>query len=39
MLSNTFWEGFLLGAFLVFAVFLTSKLLARARMKKEERES
>jgi len=25
MLSNHFWDGFLLGAFLVFGVFLVSK--------------
>jgi hypothetical protein len=34
MLSNNFWEGFLLGAFLVFGVFLVSRLIARARAKK-----
>jgi hypothetical protein len=36
MFSNNFWEGFLLGAFLVFGVFLTSTRLARARAKKKE---
>jgi hypothetical protein len=30
MLSNSFWIGFLAGAFLVFAVFFISRLLKRA---------
>jgi hypothetical protein len=34
MLSNSFWEGFILGVFLVFGVFLLYTLLARARAKK-----
>jgi hypothetical protein len=29
--SNSFWHGFMLGAFLVFGIFLVTKLLARAR--------
>jgi hypothetical protein len=35
MLSNSFWEGFLLGVFLVFGVFLVYTLLARARGQKK----
>ncbi len=35
MLSNSFWDGFLLGAFLVFGVFLIYTLLVRARGQKK----
>jgi hypothetical protein len=35
MLSNQFWDGFLLGAFLVFGVFLVSTLFLRARAKRK----
>ena len=31
MLSNNFWYGFLMGAFLVFGVFLLTHLFTRAR--------
>jgi prolipoprotein diacylglyceryltransferase len=31
--SNNFWYGFMLVAFLVFGIFLVTKLLARARTK------
>jgi len=37
MLSNDFWYGFLLGVGLVFAVFLVTRLLTRARSKNTER--
>jgi hypothetical protein len=35
MLSNHFWDGFLMGAFLVLGVFLVANLLKRARAKRE----
>jgi hypothetical protein len=31
MLSNDFWYGFLIGAFLVFGVFLTYRARVRAK--------
>jgi hypothetical protein len=34
MLSNNFWNGFLLGAGLFFGIFFVSRLLVRARAKK-----
>jgi hypothetical protein len=37
MLSNQFREGFIIGALLVFGIFLTAKLIARARVKSETR--
>jgi hypothetical protein len=36
MLSNSFWDGFLLGAFLVFGVFLIYIRSTRASVKKKE---
>lgn len=39
MLSNQFWYGFLLGAFLVFGVFHVSALMQRARAKKKATQS
>ena len=39
MFSNNFWDGFLLGAFLVFGVFLMYTRLARARAQKKEGKS
>jgi|HubBroStandDraft_1064217.scaffolds.fasta_scaffold124688_2 hypothetical protein len=37
MLSNQFREGFIIGVLLVFGIFLTAKLIARARVKSETR--
>ena len=37
MLSNHFWDGFVLGALLVLGIFLMTNLLARARAKKASR--
>ncbi len=34
MLSNHFWDGFILGALFVLGAFLMTNLLARARTKK-----
>jgi hypothetical protein len=34
-LSNQFWDGFLIDALLIFDIFLTAKLITRARAKKE----
>jgi hypothetical protein len=31
MLSNSFWDGFLLGAALVFLIFFVVRLLARSK--------
>jgi hypothetical protein len=33
MLTNNFWEGFLMGAALVFGIFFLNNVLARARAK------
>jgi len=33
MLSNNFWYGFLMGAFLVLAIAFVSRLMIRARAK------
>jgi hypothetical protein len=37
MLSNHFWDGFILGALLVLGAFLVTNLLARARARKASR--
>jgi hypothetical protein len=39
MFSNNFWDGFLLGAFLVFGIYLMSIRLTRSRVKKMEGQS
>lgn len=39
MLSNNFWDGFIIGALLVLGVFLVTNFLARARAKNSANSS